>query len=240
MSIFLFFFNAFLAILFFIEIFNYEKSNKIFSISKVVIKTKWLKYTLIIGFFLCVLWGISLWYFGDSYVGFTKYYPLWIGISIFIYWIAYSSIFHTTIFKQQLNIRKNTSLLTPKPQRAVVSDTDSKKKTNIDLFGKAEGLIIDEKLYLNLQVSLDLIANRLNISTNYLSQIINNHSSSSFPDYINTKRIELAKKILVNPDFNKYTILSIAFETGFNSKSSFYSAFKKATKLTPTQFKNGR
>ena len=63
--------------------------------------------------------------------------------------------------------------------------------------------------------------------------------NTSFPDYLNSYRIEEAKSYLKNPEFSKYTIVSIGLEAGFNSKSSFYSVFKKATGQTPATFKKG-
>ena len=63
--------------------------------------------------------------------------------------------------------------------------------------------------------------------------------NTSFPDYLNSFRIEEAKSYLKNPEFSKYTIVSIGLEAGFNSKSSFYSVFKKTTGETPAAFKKG-
>jgi AraC-like DNA-binding protein len=180
---------------------------------------------------------------GNNYIslpGFYKYYPLWITISFLIYWIAYAAIFRAKLFKEQKVIRKKIAELEKKSfvesQSTVITPSD-KKKTNSGLYANFERLIIEEKLYLNPLLSLNYTADKLNISANYLSQIVNNHSNYSFTDYINQQRIGLAKQLLLDPEFDKYTILSIALETGFNSKSSFYNAFKKVTQLTPTQYK---
>jgi AraC-like DNA-binding protein len=66
--------------------------------------------------------------------------------------------------------------------------------------------------------------------------MLNEHFHKNFSDYINSLRIEEAKKILQDPANNK-TILEILYETGFNSKASFNAYFKKETGLTPTEFK---
>lgn len=97
-------------------------------------------------------------------------------------------------------------------------------------------LIEEEKIYRDENLSLTTVAERLNISANYLSQLINKLSDFNFTDFINRYRIEEAKKFLVHQDFAHYTITAIGLEAGFNSRSAFYSAFKKCTGITPTEY----
>jgi len=70
-----------------------------------------------------------------------------------------------------------------------------------------------------------------------LSQIINENLHLSFFDFINSYRIKEAGKRLVSSDYQKYTILAIAMNVGFNSKSAFNMAFKKFTNKTPSEYK---
>lgn len=236
--------NLALAILIFYHIFKYERSNKYYELKKVIINTKWLKITLIIAIVLCFIWAISTNILrGYSSNPYGHYYSLWLGMTGLIYWMAYAGIFYSNIFKEQKVIRRSYAIVeeTSTPSMAKQEDftyqPQRKKKLNQDLYYKIELLVEQHKLYTNPQISLDLIAKKFSISPNYLSQLINNHSGQSFSDFINSKRIVLAKQFLVNPEFNKYTIHSIALETGFHSKSSFYSAFRKITGQTPTQFR---
>jgi AraC-like DNA-binding protein len=99
-------------------------------------------------------------------------------------------------------------------------------------------LIISNRLFLNPNIKLKDISIELNLSEGYISQLINKHSNSNFNDFINKLRIEESKRILKDIDFKNYTITAIGLESGFNSKSSFYSAFKKFTHKTPTEFRN--
>ena len=71
-----------------------------------------------------------------------------------------------------------------------------------------------------------------------LSVLINHHLNQHFFDFINEYRIQKAMQILKNPSKKKLTILEILYEVGFNSKSSFNTAFKKHTNQTPTEFRN--
>lgn len=95
-----------------------------------------------------------------------------------------------------------------------------------------------EKKYLNSELTIHDLAKELNLSSKILSQIINEGYSCNFFDFINKFRIEEAKRLILNQTDDKMTILEVMYDSGFNSKSSFNTAFKKITKLTPTEFKN--
>ncbi|WP_187269495.1 helix-turn-helix domain-containing protein [Flagellimonas hymeniacidonis] len=95
-----------------------------------------------------------------------------------------------------------------------------------------------EKPYLNPYLNLLIVSEYLNISGGYLSQIINKISGSNFSDFINVYRLNEAKEMLTGPSFSNYTILAIGLEAGFNSKSAFYTAFKKYTGITPSEYRN--
>jgi AraC-like DNA-binding protein len=70
----------------------------------------------------------------------------------------------------------------------------------------------------------------------YLSQLINKKSEKNFRDFINQFRIEEFKKRARDPDSKNYTLLSIAYECGFNSKATFNRVFKNHTGITPSTF----
>jgi AraC-like DNA-binding protein len=95
----------------------------------------------------------------------------------------------------------------------------------------------EEKPYLEPTLSLQDLANKLGIPSRELSILINHHLSKHFFDFVNEFRIERAKEILSDPTKRDLTILEILYEVGFNSKSSFNTAFKKITGFTPTQFR---
>lgn len=99
-------------------------------------------------------------------------------------------------------------------------------------------LMEKEKIFLKADLNLKSLAQRLNVHYNYLSQIINERLNHSFNDFINSYRIEEAKKKLQDPAEKDKTILDIAYDTGFYSKSVFNTAFKKFTGMTPSEFKH--
>lgn len=98
-------------------------------------------------------------------------------------------------------------------------------------------LMEQEKVFLNADLTLKSLAARLSVHYNYLSQIINEQMKQSFNDFINGYRIEEARKKLVDPAEKDKTVLDIAYETGFYSKSVFNTAFKKFTGMTPSQYR---
>ena len=97
-------------------------------------------------------------------------------------------------------------------------------------------LMHSEKLFLDSKLSIKTVAEKLEISVNHLSQVINQHSGKNFFKFINEYRVEEAKKLLLDQSNKKYTILAIAYDCGFNSKSSFNTIFKQYTGKTPSGF----
>ena len=92
------------------------------------------------------------------------------------------------------------------------------------------------KTYLQPDITLDLLAEKLNVSRNYLSQVINEKFHQNFSDFINELRIKEARKLLMDKKNSNLTIQAIANSVGFNSMSSFISAFKKYTGVKPSVF----
>lgn len=94
-----------------------------------------------------------------------------------------------------------------------------------------------DKLYLDPELTLVKLAEKMNISSKQLSQIINQIEHTNYSQYIARYRIEEAKKHLENPDYNNYKISAIAYESGFNSISSFNATFKNITKITTIDYR---
>jgi AraC-like DNA-binding protein len=94
-----------------------------------------------------------------------------------------------------------------------------------------------DKLYLVPDLTLSMLANQLTISAKSISQMLNHELNKNFHDFINEYRVEEVKKRLVDPDYRHFTILAIALDSGFNSKSSFNRVFMKITGMSPKEFK---
>ena len=94
-----------------------------------------------------------------------------------------------------------------------------------------------EKSYQSPELTLAELSQQVDIPAHYLSQVINEKLQVNFLDFINKYRVNAAKEKLLDPKLSHYTILAIAFEAGFNAKSTFYAAFKKHTGMTPSQYR---
>jgi AraC-like DNA-binding protein len=98
-------------------------------------------------------------------------------------------------------------------------------------------LMETQKLYLNGKLSIHDVSENLNIPRQYISEVLNEHMNISFQDFVNTYRVEEFIERLKNDQNNHFTLLGIATDVGFNSKSSFNAIFKKMKGLTPTEYK---
>ncbi len=96
----------------------------------------------------------------------------------------------------------------------------------------------ENERFLDSELSINDLSAELDIPSKILSQVINEGYACNFFDFVNGFRVEEAKSLLKNQSDKKLTIQEIMYDSGFNSKSSFNTAFKKFTNLTPTQFKN--
>jgi len=91
--------------------------------------------------------------------------------------------------------------------------------------------------YLNPELTLSQLAGELGISSHFLSQVVNEKLGLNFFDFINRYRVEEFKERASDPKYDNYSLLGIALDCGFNSKSAFNRIFKQKTGLTPSQFK---
>ncbi|APD08048.1 hypothetical protein UJ101_02550 [Flavobacteriaceae bacterium UJ101] len=206
----------------------------------------WLIDFLKAGLILIIIW-ITV-YSASLIFNFYKswiFYPLWIGLSILFYWIGYRGVFQFKLIKERFKINELREIY--KQSNIENKEETSEKIKNKNnstfieenpLFVKFENLIQEKHLYRDPSLSLESVSEELNISSGYLSQIVNKITKKNFSDYINTYRIEEIKKMLVDPEFEKYSLLAIGLEAGFNSKTSFYTVFKKHVGLTPKQYKD--
>jgi AraC-like DNA-binding protein len=101
---------------------------------------------------------------------------------------------------------------------------------------KIEAAMQQEKLYINPELTLSQLSDLLGTHNSLVSYVINTGFEKNFNDFVNEFRINLFKNKINDPKLSHYTLLALAFECGFNSKSTFNRAFKKATGLMPSDF----
>lgn len=114
---------------------------------------------------------------------------------------------------------------------------NSKSPEIISQIEQVKKYVSENEPYLEPSLTIQDLSKEVQISVRDLSILINHHMNKHFFDFINEYRIEKAKEILKDASKSKVTILEILYEVGFNSKSSFNTAFKKHTNQTPTEFR---
>jgi AraC-like DNA-binding protein len=143
---------------------------------------------------------------------------------IFIIVIVYKALTEPYLFSDPAIVKYESSLLT------------EDQKT--EYLKKVTAYMKSEKPYLDPELTIGQLSEKLSIPRRYVSQIINENLRQNFFDFVNSYRIQEAKTLLAASSSTKKNILEILFDAGFNSKSVFNAAFKKHTSMTPRQFKN--
>jgi AraC-like DNA-binding protein len=128
---------------------------------------------------------------------------------------------------------KQTGALLPQKKYAGSSLTEVLRQQS---FTQLTRVMEMQKPFLDPELSLSGLAAILELPPRVLSQVINESTGKSFFEYVNGYRIQEAQRLLAGPD-KKITVLEVLYEVGFNSKSSFNTAFKKITGLTPSDYK---
>lgn len=191
-------------------------------------KTNWLEQLLIIYF---VVTMVSLVHILSKLSGFPDVKTLQIIVtvseSIFIFLLSFwgfnkaNTIFHDLVVVEDKKY-KNSGLNKQKSEQVIL---------------KLKRLMEAEELYLQSDISLLTLSEKLNETPHNVSQALNESLQSNFYDYINSARILRAKELLRAPEYRKLAIIDVAYQVGFNSKTSFNNSFKKYANQTPSQFR---
>ncbi len=99
-----------------------------------------------------------------------------------------------------------------------------------------ENLLHEDNYVLSPELSLTALSEKLGVSSNTLSKAINSEFGMNFNDFINRKRVKVAQERLLDSEFSHFTVEAIGNSVGFNSKSAFYSAFKKHATTSPSAY----
>lgn len=162
-----------------------------------------------------------------------------IGLFLFelliVFWYLYKALNNPGLFR---NIDSRLKLVADLVSEEKNSEqlVDIEEEYNEDLL-KLRRYMMEEKPFLNPSLTIQDISKNIKIPVRDLSVLINHKLEQHFYDFVNTYRIAHAMDILRDVTKNKVTILEILYEAGFNSKSSFNTAFKKHTGSTPTSYR---
>ena len=222
------------SVLAFIEIGRHQKNLKnLISYTSGVITLNWLKIIAVSFylsyFILFILGGLNM---IGNYIPFDPYFVIFGFITIFSFVFSFYSIRQPAIFGKE-----------------IINDTDEKKdaekyiksglkqKQAKQYLEKLISYVEVNKPYLNRDLSIYDLSQLTGIPRHYITQILNENHKRNFFTFINEYRVNEVIERFNDPHFSHYTILAIAYDAGFNSKTTFNAIFKNQTGLTPSQFR---
>jgi AraC-like DNA-binding protein len=226
---------------------SYQRSiHQLFSeISR--IDLTWVRW-LINGYLFLIISLLILFYFVVRY---PDQFELLIVINTtvitpYIYLITFKGLTQTTLWQTAANgqrdklekeIKAAAEIETLKKDKKSQSLRSQQKSRSEEIVSRITETLQNERLYRETELTLQNLADRVGFPSYQVSQAINDGMSKNFYDLVNGCRVEEAKRLLLDPKNKNFTILSIGFEAGFNSKTTFNTIFKKFTGLTPTEYR---
>jgi AraC-like DNA-binding protein len=222
------------------------------------ISLSWLRTLLVLFFSLCFLFTFFSFFAAPFGIYREISYLLYLGTAVVTYVMAFKAILQPEIFSRIEAARKAELIRTDQgmvpdapapdmPQEAGGMLYREKYQKSwladeraTEIARRLLRLMETEKPYLEPELTLPELAARLSVSPHHLSQVINRETNKSFFDFVNEYRVQEAKRLLGSPKHGHLSIIGIALDAGFNSKSAFYTAFGKHIGMTPSEFKKQR
>lgn len=209
---------------------------------------RWLTQLWFWVFIIIISWVSSLIFVLFSYIDIASAMrTIALGSAFLIHWITYVGIFKFRLSKDQEEIKalikkwKSGSVKPAIPSLPQDSVGDEKRTVSLtaenSYFKKLETLCTNDRIYLDHTLDRAQVAETLGISPGYVSQIVNTITGDNFSTYINRYRVEAVKTMIADAEFDNYSLLAIGLESGFSSKTTFYTAFKKMTGMTPNMYR---
>ena len=173
-----------------------------------------------------------------------------------VIWIAYNGLSQPQIFRQPLfhkpnnvitygmnnlgnsqnaTIEKSIQSTNEELKTTAIKDSNS-SESDIQKFNKIKSQIEKKELFTNPKLNLRTLALELGVKEKELSRLINECGKINFYQFVNEYRIEKFKQLIQSSKFDQFTLLGLATEAGFSSKSTFYAAFKRFEGMSPKQY----
>lgn len=153
-------------------------------------------------------------------------------------WFVLKAMNHPELFRGINSKLQLTKDILPKENNSVAEINNNQNEAITSQILKLKEYMTEKEPYLDPSLTIQELANQIDIPVRDLSVLINHKMNQHFFDFVNEYRIQKAMQILKDKSKNDFTVLEILYEVGFNSKSSFNTSFKKYTNLTPTAYRN--
>lgn len=225
--------SLFYTVLSYIKIQKHQKNIELFSSDIESRDLRWLKY-IIYSFIASAL--LIIFY---NIIATAERLNIYINLCflIIVYLVSFYSIRQKEIYPKGLNINDtlNDTFV------STCDDNERIKRMNDNELNKIMEdllkLMDDEKPYLDSELNLLRLSEKLSISSHQLSYVLNEGFGENFFYFINKYRVQKAKELLIDPNYDHLNMIAIGYDAGFNSKTSFNTTFKKMTLSTPTEYK---
>ena len=222
----------------FMVIHRHQKQLKeLLSFSSEKITLRWLlglSITFYTGYVVMFIFGGI-----DILVGFMPFDPYeisFISLTLLTFMFGVFGFNQPSIFEEVVRYNIKVKPLELEPDLKKYQRSGLKNKDVSDLVNKIKKYMVIEKPYLDRELSIYDLSNHLKISKHTLSEVINEHMGMNFYNLVNEYRIKEVKERMESDDYRQLTILAIAYDSGFNSKSSFNTIFKEKTGQTPSEY----
>ncbi|MCF6270403.1 MAG: helix-turn-helix domain-containing protein [Melioribacteraceae bacterium] len=159
-----------------------------------------------------------------------------VAAGIYIYAIGYLGFSRSEVFTELVSI-ESKEIERGKTTNDKYEKSGLSKEKADEYYQKLIQLMEDEKIFKQTKLTLSELAEMIPISSHNLSEVINTKTEMNFFDFINRYRIEEVKKGMLKLENSNFTLLAIAMDAGFNSKSSFNTLFKKYENVTPSEYR---
>jgi AraC-like DNA-binding protein len=198
-----------------------------------VITLNWLKI-ISISFYLAyvilfILGGVSIL---SNYISFDPYFVIFGFITVFSFVYSFYGIKQPIIFGQVVKVNGDDKKEPEKYSRSGLREAQAAEYLHALI-----EYVENDKPYLDRDLTINDLATHTGIPRHYITQVLNEKHGRNFFTFINEYRVKEVIERFSDPKFNHYTILAIAFDSGFNSKTTFNSIFKTQTGSTPSQYR---
>jgi AraC-like DNA-binding protein len=196
------------------------------------IRLKWLKEFLIGIFTVTVIAVLSFFARNFQIPVLSELYRFhFFGLVILFYWLSYKALTYPVVF----GLQPHSTIDDLEPQTPSAHENSPSEKLQ-KTYEAIQNVLQQERLFLNSTLTLTELASKAGVNRSLASEAINSQSGGNFFDLVNGLRVAEFKRQVKDPTKKNLSILGIAQESGFNSKATFYSTFKKITGKTPSEF----
>lgn len=161
-----------------------------------------------------------------------------LSLVILTFSVSYFGIKQNYLFNKSIRVDEDDLNESEEPQKEKYKNSTLSDDLKTEYIQTILDFMDSERPHLNPELTIQDLSKQMNITRHHLTEILNNDLGKNFFNFVNEYRVEEVKKRLLNPKFEHLTIVAIAFDSGFNSKSTFNSIFKQQTGNTPSKWRD--